>query len=410
MDLIVRENNLPTTMEDLSKFVLVGRDKLQAVRAEISAMQNLKLAKEVREQKLAEGQEIGKLVLLAEARLGTLFNQMPKATANNNVSGKAKENTQIPAVRKLGNAQSIEIDDEPPPVKPKPKLEVAAEMGFNKNQVAQFQKLADNPDAVQKAIDDAEKNDEIVTRTSALQITKNAEKTQRQKETAERKTYTPPAELPTDKFKLFCADIRNGLPDIEDNSVDFIITDPPYPKEFLPLYEDLSKVAARVLKDGGSLICMTGQSYLPEVIQLLSTSLKYNWCLSYVTMGDKTQIWQRRVHTAWKPLLWFVKGEYKSDWLGDDVISSPNKDKTFHDWGQSLGGMRAIIERMTYPDDVILDPFLGGGTTGVVAVTSGRKFIGVDVEQSCVDTSRARIEEVFTSGNRQDNARAYRLA
>ncbi len=41
-------------------------------------MQNLKLAKEVREQKLAEGQEIGKLVLLAEARLGTLFNQMPK--------------------------------------------------------------------------------------------------------------------------------------------------------------------------------------------------------------------------------------------------------------------------------------------------------------------------------------------
>ena len=45
----------------------------------------------------------------------------------------------------------------------KKRLEVAAEMGFNKNQVAQFQKLADNPDAVQKAIDDAQITAEQVT-------------------------------------------------------------------------------------------------------------------------------------------------------------------------------------------------------------------------------------------------------
>ena len=76
-DLIVAQNNLPVSIEDLSKFVLVGRDKLQAVRA-MSALNNLNLTKEVREQKLREGQEIGKLVLLAEARLGEIFNRMPK--------------------------------------------------------------------------------------------------------------------------------------------------------------------------------------------------------------------------------------------------------------------------------------------------------------------------------------------
>lgn len=103
-------------------------------------------------RQLREGQEIGKLVLLAEARLGELFNQLPKATASNNISGKSKEDTQIPTVGKLGNDDSetesedeSEDEEEPPP---KPKLVVAAEMGFNKNQVAQFQKLADNPDAV----------------------------------------------------------------------------------------------------------------------------------------------------------------------------------------------------------------------------------------------------------------------
>ena len=156
-DLIVRENNLPATIEDLSRFVLVGRDKLQAVRAEISALDNLNLAKEVREQKLAEGQEIGKLVLLAEARLGELFNQMPKVSGGDRRS----EEFKIPSAGKFEN-ENPEIET------PKPKLEVAAEMGFNKNQVSQFQQLADNPEAVQKAIATAKDNGEIVTRSSAL--------------------------------------------------------------------------------------------------------------------------------------------------------------------------------------------------------------------------------------------------
>ena len=168
-DLIVRENNLPASLEDLSKFVLVGREKLNAIRAEISAIQNLNLAKEVREQKLAEGQEIGKLVLLAEARLGELFNALPKQTTNN-----PNGNNQF-----RSNSLREEIDpanEEEPPAKPKPKLEIAAEMGFNKNQVSQFQKLADNPDAVQKAIDDAQDNDEIVTRSAAIKEIKSQKK------------------------------------------------------------------------------------------------------------------------------------------------------------------------------------------------------------------------------------------
>ncbi|MBR3747000.1 MAG: hypothetical protein IKN27_08585, partial [Selenomonadaceae bacterium] len=165
------QNNLPATLEDLSKFVLIGRDKLQAVRAEISAMKNLNLAKEVREQKLAEGQEIGKLVLLAEAKLGELFNQMPKATTNNpHGNNQFRSNS----LREEIDLRESESDDEEEPPS-KPKLEVAKDMGFNKNQVADFQKLADNPDAVQKAIDDADEREEIVTRSKALEIIKSSD-------------------------------------------------------------------------------------------------------------------------------------------------------------------------------------------------------------------------------------------
>lgn len=241
--------------------------------------------------------------------------------------------------------------------------------------------------ALERANDDA--NDKLDKARREIKKLKAAN------ERLNRKDYEPPTQLQEDSFKLICADIRGGLPNIADNSVDFIITDPPYPKEFLPLYEDLSKLAARVLKDGGSLVCMTGQSYLPDVIELLATNLTYHWCLCYLTPGQKTQLWQRQLHTAWKPLLWFVKGAYKKDWLGDDVMTSPATDKQFHKWGQSFGGMKDIVERFTNPNDLILDPFLGGGTTGVVALKCKRKFIGVDIEQSCVDTTAARFKEAF---------------
>ena len=212
-------------------------------------------------------------------------------------------------------------------------------------------------------------------------VNKTIEKLKKANERLERKQFELKAEIPSDALKLFCADIRDGLPQIADNSVDVIITDPPYSKEYLPLYADLSKVASRILKDGGSLVCMVGQSYLPEVINNLSQFLTYHWCMCYLTPGGQSpQLFQKKVNSFWKPVLWFVKGKYQGDWLGD-VLKSPtnNNDKRFHEWGQSVGGMTDIVERFTDPNQLIVDPFLGGGTTGIAAVIKGRKFIGVDI-------------------------------
>lgn len=377
-DLIVRENNLPTTPEDLSAFVLFNDEKVKAVRAALSAMHKLKAPREVLDLKLREAQELSEQVTLAKMELGKQLNEVPKAG-----NGGANQY----------QAQSTTVS-----TKQKPKSETIAELGLTQKQAEHYQLMAKNSDAVHAAMAKARENDDVVSQSQILNEIKQTKKETRQEVRRERKTYTPPTELPADKFKLIRADIRDGLPDVADNSVDFIITDPPYPKEFLPLYADLSKVAARVLKDGGSLICMTGQSYLPDVIQLLSTEMRYHWCLSYLTPGGQSaQLFQRRVNTFWKPVLWFVKGDYSGDWIGDVLKSSVNdNDKRFHEWGQSISGMKDIVERLTNPDDTILDPFLGGGTTGLVAVTSGRKFIGVDIEQRCIDTTLNRIREVFT--------------
>lgn len=71
---------LPATVEDLSKFVLIGREELVAVRAEIRAIEKVGLAKSVREQKLQEAQLISEAVLDAEVRIGQLMKEIPKAT------------------------------------------------------------------------------------------------------------------------------------------------------------------------------------------------------------------------------------------------------------------------------------------------------------------------------------------
>jgi DNA modification methylase len=183
---------------------------------------------------------------------------------------------------------------------------------------------------------------------------------------------------------------------IENDSIDVIITDPPYPKEYLPLYEILAKEASRVLKPGGSLIVMTGQSYLPEILSLMTPHIRYHWTVSYLTPGGQSaQIWHRKVNTFWKPLLWFVKGEYSGGWIGDVTKSAVNdNDKRFHNWGQSESGMVDIVERFSMPGQTILDPFLGGGTTAVVAVKLGRYFIGIDQDPAAIQTTALRLAEI----------------
>ena len=187
-----------------------------------------------------------------------------------------------------------------------------------------------------------------------------------------------------DDFSIVAGDFRTA--EVADGSVDWIITDPPYPAEFLPLFGDLSAFAERVLRPGGSLLAMVGQSYLPTVMALLGERLTYQWTLSYLTPGGQAvQLWDRKVNTFWKPLLWYVKGEYAGKWIGDVSRSDVNdNDKRFHGWGQSESGMADIIERLTEPGDMVLDPFAGGGTTGIVAKALGRRFLGIELRAELV--------------------------
>lgn len=213
----------------------------------------------------------------------------------------------------------------------------------------------------------------------------------------ERQESFAKTETNLDHYQIYRCGVESLCDHVAADSLDCIITDPPYPYEYLPLYRELSKFAQYALKPGGSLLVMVGQSYLPQVIHSLCAYMDYHWTLSYLTPGGQSaQLWQKKVNTFWKPLLWFTKGPYAGDWIGDVCKSSVNdNDKNHHHWGQSESGMADIVERFSSPGQIICDPFVGGGSTCAVAASLKRYFVGCDVDVNCVQTSLQRVQEVL---------------
>jgi hypothetical protein len=200
---------------------------------------------------------------------------------------------------------------------------------------------------------------------------------------------------PRQRWALWCGRFQDAAW-IPNESVDAIITDPPYGREWLPLYEDLADFAARVLKPGGVCLVMTGQLILPDVIEILRRRLRYVWLISYVSTGHAALVWPIRVMSHSKPVLYFAKpphnptGQFRSD-----LISSGQKTKREHEWQQSVAGFRNLIRHYTKPNSLVLDPCCGTGTTLVAAIMEGggRRAIGIDVDGRAIEIAFRKLEE-----------------
>ncbi len=217
---------------------------------------------------------------------------------------------------------------------------------------------------------------------------KKAQKAEREKE--RHKLAESAKSLPADeRWNVSEGDINNYQ---AGKQFDFIITDPPYPKEYLQLYEVLAKRANEWLKDGGLLIAMCGQSYLNQIYEMMSKHIEYYWTAAYLTPGESPSLWQKNVIPKWKPLLIFAKGKYSGK-MFSDVYTSGANEKGLHKWGQSESGMYSIISNVCLPGQSIFDPFCGSGTTGVAALKHGCLFHGIDIESENVNISKRRLND-----------------
>jgi len=196
---------------------------------------------------------------------------------------------------------------------------------------------------------------------------------------------------------LKLGDFREQIKEVKSNSVDLILTDPPYPKEYLDLWKKLAEEAERVLKPGGFLISYSGQYYLPQIFEYFNKHLEYYWLAGLNHLGEKRML-PNLVINRMKPILIFYKPPLKKKISFSDLIDSPAPDKTYHEWQQSLEPAEYLISQFSFPNDLILDPFLGTGTFALAATKKKRRFIGFEIDSNTYKIAVERLNEWTNKG------------
>ena len=197
--------------------------------------------------------------------------------------------------------------------------------------------------------------------------------------------------VPYKLHKGDCIEIMRSMP---ANSIDFILTDPPYKREFIYLYGLMAEQAAHVLKDGGLLIALAGHFALDEIIPAMSKHLKYWWIGGMPNnTGAVARNFSRQIMCSWKPALWYAKGKPIDHDFAFDMFKPKRIERLNHEWEQPVEWFIYNILKITKEGETVLDPFMGSGTTGVACKQTMRKFIGIEKEQSHFEVAEHRISQ-----------------
>ena len=211
-----------------------------------------------------------------------------------------------------------------------------------------------------------------------------------------------------------CLDVMQGIP---DGSVDMVMTDPPYGMNFQsnrskngPRHKKIEGDSAadfrwlqdafRLLKpDGGGLIsfCDWNTSHRwREEIERAGFVIKSQviWDRLHHGMGDLKGAFAPQHDIVWyatKGRRIFVNGRPKS-------VMRHKRPSPADDHGHPTCKPVALMEELIRATDdgsgsVVLDPFLGSGTTGVAAANTGRRFIGIERDPDYFTIAQARIRK-----------------
>ena len=203
--------------------------------------------------------------------------------------------------------------------------------------------------------------------------------------------------------KLYLGDCKDILPTLD--KVDSVVTDPPYGMEFQSNHRkekhliiagdksaEIANVALNWAADNAKHSVYAFGRWenildYPKPKSLI-TWIKNNW-----SMGDLEHEHARQTEVLFfyaMPSHFFPKGRPV------DILHCARTGNENHPTEKPVLLMSKIIE-MT--DGIILDPFMGSGTTGVAAVQMGRKFIGIEREEKYFDIACRRIEDAQKQGD-----------
>lgn len=193
--------------------------------------------------------------------------------------------------------------------------------------------------------------------------------------------------------EIYTGDARELAKAIPDESVDLIFTDPPYPGEFLYLYGWLVGFAKRVLKPDGFLLMYVGPYHKDTVMSYFRGEPQYFWDYIDYNTHNSTIIWPRHTISRYKSIIAYRKigssALPRANVLG--VLPGMGEDKRFHEWGQPEGTARYYIEYFSKGGEIVIDPFVGGGTTAAACVSCHRNYLAFEIDPATADRARERV-------------------
>jgi site-specific DNA-methyltransferase (adenine-specific) len=232
--------------------------------------------------------------------------------------------------------------------------------------------------------------------------------------------------------KLAMADSLSAMKEIEKKSVDLILTDPPYNlglfmsqrdtnmgklrknhfsaaswdnlsfDEWVLAMDKFFKYSSEVVRDGGSMIVFMS---LIKIETIISLAQKHGFYYKTTGIWHKTNPMPRNMNlhfvNSTEGWIFFTykkrtgtfnnKGKLYHDFIESGLTPKNEKKYGTHPTQKPEFIISHFIELLTNKNDVVLDSFMGSGTTGKVALDLGRQFIGIEISKKYFEIAKNRI-------------------
>ena len=204
---------------------------------------------------------------------------------------------------------------------------------------------------------------------------------------------------------------------MEDSSVDAIVCDPPYgigfkykshddnPSAYAEFMREWLAEAERLVKPGGAFFVWQAQTQVPNFHKWFPAKYRI-----MAAVKNFVQIFPGPAYCSFDPVaVWWKSGAKpyslgtaSRDWFHADTTPSGRKKRgeagNDHPCPRPIQHMLHVVEQWTPPGGLVLDPFMGSGTTGVACVQLGRKFLGIEKEPVYVAIAKDRISATKSGG------------